>query len=223
MGGIKSFNINRGLTRRETFGLVGGLAGALALSPMLSARASDSIGEMTDVKGEVMRTQNDVEALIKAGAPVANNDLLATGAKSFASMLLGTETKIIMGENTEVLLDSFLAEQGGTIELVSGDMVFDRPEGTPKIDLTIRTTFGQIGVRGTKFFTGKSRGNFAVFVEHGLVEVRSGETTRRVGAGEGVDIAGDAKTRSLFGGDMSEVKTWGKGRIEEAYKSVGLL
>ena len=223
MGGIKSFYINGGLTRRQTFGLVGGLAGTLALAPLLSARASDAIGEMTEVKGDVMRTQNDVESLIKIGAPVANNDLVATGSKSFASMLLGTETKIIMGENTEVLLDSFLAEQGGTIELVSGDMVFDRPEGTPKIDLTIRTTFGQIGVRGTNFFVGKSRGNMAVFVEHGLVEVKSGETLRKVGIGEGVDIAGDSKTRSLFGGDVSETKKWGKGRIEEAYKSVGLL
>ena len=219
MSGIKSFYINRGFTRREALGL----AGALALSQALPAWASDEIGEVIDVKGEVMKTQNDVETAIKTGAALVNNDLVATGKKSFASMLLGSETKILMGENTEVLLDSFLAEQGGTIELVSGDMVFDRPEGTPKIDLTIRTTFGQIGVRGTKFFTGKSRGNFAVFVEHGLVEVRSGETTRKVAAGEGVDIATDAKTRSLFGGDMSQTKKWGKGRIEEAYKSVGLL
>lgn len=219
MSGIKSFHIDRGFTRREALGL----AGALALAHALPARASDEIGEVIDVKGEVMKTQNDIETAIKTGAPLINNDLVATGSKSFASMLLGSETKILMGENTEVLLDSFLAEQGGIIELVSGDMVFDRPEGTPKIDLTIRTTFGQIGVRGTKFFTGRSRGNFAVFVEHGLVEVKSGKTTRKVGAGQGVDIATDAKTRSLFGGDMSETKKWGKGRIEEAYKSVGLL
>jgi ferric-dicitrate binding protein FerR (iron transport regulator) len=220
MSGIKSFYINRGFTRREVLGM----AGALTLAPVLPAwAATDEIGELIDAKGEVMKTQNDIEIAIRTGAPLINNDLIATGSKSFASMQLGAETKILMGENTEVLLDSFLAEQGGTIELVSGDMVFDRPEGTPKIDLTIRTTFGQIGVRGTKFFTGKSRGNFAVFVEHGLVEVKSGKTTRKVAAGEGVDIATDAKTRSMFGGDMSQTKKWGKGRIEEAYKSVGLL
>ncbi|MCB1446852.1 MAG: FecR domain-containing protein [Rhizobiaceae bacterium] len=219
MDGIRSFYVNRSFTRREALGL----AGTLALATALPAWASNEIGQVIDVKGDVMKTQNDIETAVKTGAPLVNNDLVATGKKSFASMLLGSETKIIMGENTEVLLDSFLAEQGGTIELVSGDMVFDRPEGTPKIDLTIRTTFGQIGVRGTKFFTGKSRGSFAVFVEHGLVEVKSGETLRKVGPGEGVDIATDAKTRSLFGGDMSETRKWGKGRIEEAYKSVGLL
>jgi ferric-dicitrate binding protein FerR (iron transport regulator) len=219
MGGIKAFYINHGLTRRQTLGL----AGALALAPLFPARASDSIGEITDIKGQLVRTQNAVEGAIKVGSSVANNDLLVTGSKSFASMLLGSETRIVMGENTEVLLDSFLAEQGGTIELVSGDMVFERPEGTPKIDLTIRTTFGQIGVRGTKFFVGKSRGNMAVFVEHGLVEVKSGHTLRKVGLGEGVDIASDSKTRSLFGGEMSDTKKWGSERIAEAYKSVGLL
>jgi ferric-dicitrate binding protein FerR (iron transport regulator) len=215
----KVFYINRGLTRRETLGL----AGALILSPAFPAFADDEIGKVMDAKGEVQKSQNNIETLIKSGSPLANNDLVSTGARSFASMTLGTDTKIIMGEKTEVLLDSFLAEQGGTLELVSGDMVFDRPEGKPKIDLTIRTTFGQIGVRGTKFFTGRSRGNYAVFVEHGLVVVKSGDTIRKVGPGEGVDIASDATTRSMFGADISDTKKWGKGRIEEAYKSVGLL
>jgi ferric-dicitrate binding protein FerR (iron transport regulator) len=215
----KTFYINRGLTRRETLGLAGGLL----LLPAFPALADDAIGKVLDAKGNVQKSQNDIETRIKSGASLVNNDLVTTGEKSFVSMTLGTDTKIIMGEKTEVLLDSFLAEQGGTLELVSGDMVFDRPEGRPKIDLTIRTTFGQIGVRGTKFFTGRNRGNFAVFVEHGLVEVKSGETVRKVGAGEGVDIASDSKTRSLFGADISDTRKWGKGRIEEAYKSVGLM
>jgi ferric-dicitrate binding protein FerR (iron transport regulator) len=208
-----------GLTRRQTLGL----AGLMALAPAFAARADVEIGKLVDAKGNVLKTRDKVEVAIEPGAALSNNDLVATGKKSFASMSLGADTRIMMGENTEVLLDSFLAEQGGLIELVSGDMVFDRPEGLPKIDLTIRTAFGQIGVRGTKFFTGRNRGNFAVFVEHGLVEVKSGEAVRKIGAGEGVDIATDAKTRSLFGGDLSETKKWGKGRIEEAYKSVGLL
>jgi ferric-dicitrate binding protein FerR (iron transport regulator) len=207
------------LTRRTA--LIGG--GMLALSSTLPARAIETIGEVVDAKGDVIKTRDDVETRIASGAMLVDNDLVATRKSSFATLGLGAETRIMMGANTEVLLDTFLAEQGGTLELVSGEMVFDRPEGMPKIDLTIRTAFGQIGVRGTKFFTGRNRGTFAVFVEHGLVEVRSGETIRSVGPGEGVDIASDAKTRSLFGADISDTKKWGKGRIEEAYKSVGLL
>ena len=212
---VKLFHI-----RRRT--LLGAF-GAMVVLPATRAFASvDPIGEVVETKGDVLKRQREIETRIASGAPLINDDLVATGEQSFASLTLGTDTRITMGPRTEVLLDRFLAEQGGTIELVSGDMVFDRPEGLPKIDLTIRTTFGQIGVRGTKFFAGRNRGAFAVFVEHGLVEVRSGTAIREVGAGEGVDIATDAKTRSLFGSEFSRKTRWGDGRISEVYKSVGL-
>lgn len=218
MSGFKAFPAPIYLRRRQVLTA----AGTMALAAALPARAAQPIGQVIDARGDVTRHVNDIASALSTGAELQAEDLVATGDKSFASMMLGSDTRILMGANTEVLLDSFLAEQGGVLELVSGDMVFDRPEGMPKIDLTIRTTFGQIGVRGTKFFTGRNRGNFAVFVEHGLVEVKSGATTRKVGPGEGVDIATDAKTRSLFGADISSTKKWGKGRIEEAYKAVGL-
>ena len=102
----------------------------------------------------------------KTGKPLLSNGAEITSSVTFRAEKDGP----VLATEGEALSES----QTETIELVSGDMVFDRPEGTPKIDLTIRTTFGQIGVRGTKFFTGKSRGNFAVFVEHGLVEVKMG-------------------------------------------------
>jgi len=114
-----------------------------------------------------------------------------------------------------LLIDTFIAGQGGTIELGTGQMVFDRPEGLAKIDLTMRTAFGMIGVRGTKFFAGPSRGVFGVFVEHGLVEVTGGGVTRQVGRGQGVDIA-------TPGAAPSEVAQWGGARIREAYASVGV-
>jgi hypothetical protein len=207
------------LTRRQA--LV--LAGAAMIAPALPALATGEIGQVLEMKGNVLKSQDNAGATkVGIGEALNNNDLLKTGKNSFVSMQLG-DTKIVMGEDTELLLDSFLADQGGTLDLVSGDMVFDRPEGLPKIDLTVRTVFGQIGVRGTKFFTGHSGGSLAVFVEHGLVEVRSGMTARKVGAGEGVDIAVDKKTRSLFGANISSNKAWGKSRIEEAYRKVGLM
>ena len=86
--------------------------------------------------------------------------------------------------------------------------------GLPKIDLSMRTAFGMIGVRGTKFFAGPNRGVFAVFVEHGLVEVTGGGVTREVGMGEGVEIAQP-------GAAPSEVTAWGQERINEAYASAG--
>lgn len=207
---------------RRIFMVTAGFAVLNGGMPGPAARAATSIGSLVQMRGDVKLTQNNVPRAAQAGLPLDNNDLIATGVDGFAELQLGTDTRILMGAETQILIDNFLAEQGGTLELVSGQMVFDRPEGLPKIDLTLRTTFGQIGVRGTKFFCGVNRGNYAVFVEHGLVEVTAGETAKPVGAGEGVDIAHDNSTRSLFGGDISPIKKWGKGRIAEAYESVGL-
>ena len=105
-------------------------------------------------------------------------------------------------------------EHAGFLMTVLRMLAF-RPEGLAKIDLTMRTAFGMIGVRGTKFFAGPSRGVFGVFVEHGLVEVTGGGVTRQVGRGQGVDIA-------TPGAAPSEVAQWGDARIREAYASVGV-
>lgn len=199
-----------------------GIASAGLIGFLPRVQASEAIGSVLDSRGNVIRRQKDIDGILAKGESLQNNDLIRTGQDGFAELALGSDTRVLMGAETEVLIDTFLADQGGTLELISGQMVFDRPEGLPKIDLTLRTTFGQIGVRGTKFFVGKNRGNDAVFVEHGLVEVFAGGSVRKVGAGEGVDIAHDKTSRSAFGGDISPIKKWGKGRIEEAYASVGI-
>ena len=97
-------------------------------------------------------------------------------------------------------------------------MVFDRPENLRPLDLTVRSTFARIGVRGTRFFAGPSKGVFAVFVERGSVEVsgsaRGAGSTRILGPGEGVDI-----TRA---GRAGPVVRWGQARIDAAFASVGL-
>ena len=178
------------------------------------ARANTVIGKALEVRGEVNRKQQESAEVLAVGGDVLDNDLIATGKDSFASLQLGEDTSLLLGSETELLIDSFIAGQGGTIELGTGQVVFDRPEGLPKIDLSMRTAFGMIGVRGTKFFAGPNRGVFAVFVEHGLVEVTGGGVTREVGMGEGVEIAQP-------GAAPSEVTAWGQERINEAYASAG--
>ena len=112
-------------------------------------------------------------------------------------------------------VDSFIAAQGGTIELGTGGMIFDRPEEAPKIDLTVRTAFGMIGVRGTKFFAGPNRGVFAVFVERGSIRFEGSGVAREVGAGQGIDVPPAT-------GVPGEVGQWGEARIREAYASIGV-
>lgn len=191
-------------------------AGALALTGIgiRATQANAVIGKAVEITGEVNRKQANLLEGLKAGASLMDHDFVTTGKESFAALELGEDTTLLLGSETELLIDTFIAGQGGTIELGTGQMIFDRPEGLAKIDLTVRTAFGMIGVRGTKFFAGPSRGPFAVFVEHGLVEVSGGGVTKQVGPGQGVEIAapGDAP---------GEVTQWGEARIREAYASAG--
>lgn len=192
--------------------------GVLALSPLAGApaRANAVIGTVDRVRGTVSRRKSDGLSAMRVGADIMDRDFIVTGDVSYAEMTLGEATKLLLGSHTELLVDSFIASQGGTIELGTGGMIFDRPEEQPKIDLTVRTAFGMIGVRGTKFFAGPNRSAFAVFVERGQIEFTGGGVTRAVGAGEGIDIA-------AVGDPPGQVVRWGEARIREAYASVGAL
>lgn len=208
LNSLRPFTLSRRL-------FIAGSALALTGIGIRATQANAIIGKAVEITGEVTRKQEDHLEGLKAGASLMDHDFVKTGAKSFAALELGDDTSLLLGSDTELLIDTFIAGQGGTIELGTGQMVFDRPEGLAKIDLTMRTAFGMIGVRGTKFFAGPSRGVFGVFVEHGLVEVTGGGVTRQVGRGQGVDIA-------TPGAAPSEVAQWGGARIREAYASVGV-
>lgn len=101
---------------------------------------------------------------------VFQGDLVRTDRRSLAELMLAKTTRINLGPNTEFEIDSFIASLGGEVSL-GGAMVFDRPEDLPPIDLTVRSAFAPIGVRGTRFFAGPSNGVFAVFVARGSVTV----------------------------------------------------
>lgn len=193
---------------------IAGSAVALTGIGIRATQANAIIGKAVEVTGDVTRKQADRLEGLKAGASLMDHDFVKTGSESYAELALGDDTSLLLGSDTELLIDTFIAGQGGTIELGMGQMVFDRPEGLEKIDLTVRTAFGMIGVRGTKFFAGPNRGVFAVFVEHGRVAVTGGGVTKEVGRGEGVEI-------KTIGEAPGEVTQWGEARIREAYASVG--
>ncbi|HEV7323247.1 MAG TPA: FecR family protein [Ensifer sp.] len=195
--------------------VVGGLLLTAAGGGLATSWASPVIGQATEIRGDVRRKQAKKEEPLAVGGQLFENDRVHTNADSYATLNLGTDTRVLLGAETDLLVDRFIAGQGGTLELGLGRMVFDRPEGLPKVDVAVRTAFGMIGVRGTKFFCGPSRAAFAVFVEHGSVSVQRGGTSRIVAAGQGVEFhhRGDAP---------SEPINWGEARIKEAYASVGL-
>jgi hypothetical protein len=133
---------------------IAGAALALTGIGIRTTQANAIIGKAVEITGDVTRKQAERLEGLKAGASLMDHDFVKTGKGSFASLELGDDTSLLLGSETELLIDTFIAGQGGVIELGTGQMVFDRPEGLAKIDLTVRTAFGMIGVRGTKFFAG---------------------------------------------------------------------
>jgi hypothetical protein len=195
--------------------VLGGLLAAVIGGRRAAAVSGAVVGKAQKIRGNVRRRQGEADERLAAGGAVLDRDYVTTSTNSFADLAL-SETRILLGPQTELLIDSFIAGEGGTLELGLGRMVFDRPEGLPKVDVAVRTAFGMIGVRGTKFFCGPSRAAaFAVFVEHGAVSVAGGGRTRMLTAGEGVDF-------DRPGAAPGEVTRWGQARIREAYASVGL-
>ncbi len=189
-------------------------AAALPLATRLVASTGgDTLGEVRETSGQGALRRGDAVLDLTPGLPLIEGDLAETGENGLALLWLNERTQIQMGPASSIELASFLGEVGGTITL-GGAMVFDRPEDLPPLNLTFVTAFGEIGVRGTRFFAGPSRGDFAVFVERGSVEVRGAGEVRVLSPGEGCTMH--------EGAAPGEVVAWGEGRIVEAFASVGL-
>jgi hypothetical protein len=189
------------------------LAAPLALWPA-RLLAQDGIGTTTRLVGSGRLVHGGAQVPLAVGAMLAEGDRVRIGAAAVAQLKLNTDTFINMGPETEVTIDRYLADVGGTITL-GGAIVFDRDDGLPPVDLAFQTEFGQIGVRGTRFFFGPSKGIAGtVFVDRGQVTVTNAGVTRRLRAGDGVDM--------VAGGPPSEVAQWKAPRIEAAFALVGL-
>ena len=207
---MRNHFIGRPTRRRVLAGLSVAASASLLPSGLLAA---DAIGEVTALTGDATAERGAAPVALRIGADVMVRDLIRTGNRSFLAMRLGDETDMRLGEDAELLIDEYLLDIRGTFDLSNGAMVFDRPETEPKTATTIRTVFGQLGVRGTRFFAGPSNGVFGVFVERGAVSVTAAGTTQDLSSGEGVDIAAP-------GAPASGVARWSDERIAEAFASV---
>lgn len=201
------------LTRRQTVLAAGLLPLGPLVAPAPLRAAPAEIGETVSVTGPATLTRGGADAALAPGMALAEGDRAATGAAGLAELMLYTRTRITMGPESDVVIESYLADVGGTIAL-GGAMVFDRPEDAAKVDLTFQTAFGAIGVRGTRFFVGPSNGDYAVFCQRGAVAVSNAGVTRELGPGDGVNLRAEAPP--------TEVVQWGAPRIIAAFASVGL-
>jgi hypothetical protein len=182
--------VRRSLVRLLGLGLI-----ALSATPRKSL-ARELAGSVEEIKGEAFAEAQSERRKLENAAPLFIADEVSTGSASRLALHLGRDTMVRLGELARLTIDRFIENAGGELTLASGPLLFDRKVGAEPRPLKIRSSFGLIAVRGTRFFAGPSNGVFGVFVERGSVVVSAAGQDVTLGAGEGTNIAhpGDAPT-----------------------------
>ena len=186
---------------------------AAVVATCLSANAQEKAGAVTSVTGEAFAERSAERRTLEPRAAILISDRVGTGPASRVSLLLGRDTTLRLGERGSIVIDRFLMNAGGEIALESGPMMFDRPSDSPPQRVRIRSSYGLIAVRGTRFFAGPDHDALGIFVERGEVAVTAGGRTVRVGAGLGTTIPSP-------GAPPEPVKQWKQPRIMKLFGSL---
>ena len=196
------------LSRRALIaGGVATLFGAPALAQELAA------GRVETAHGEVVAEAQSVRRPLAPGSDILVGDMVITAAESHVGMKLGTATAVNLGAETQLRIDRLVGNGGGTFELAAGAALIDRPEADRKEVLQLRSPFGLIVARGTKFFAGSSYGVFGVLVLRGEVTLTAAGQTVVLRTDQGSDIRKP-------GHFPSAPRRWSSDRVAAALASV---
>jgi hypothetical protein len=197
------------LTRR---GLLLAAPTILVISASASEAEGATAGTIEAMHGEAFAAGPKPRRALQPMAELFVGDLVETAINSAVTMYLGKITHVKLGALAKFRIDNFVIDAGGTFDLEQGPLLFDHNKGKDE-NVQVRSPFGLIAVRGTRFFAGPSNDVFGVFVAQGLVAVTGGGHTVTLRPGLGTNIAnpGDAPT---------EPRRWGPGRITAALRSV---
>jgi ferric-dicitrate binding protein FerR (iron transport regulator) len=185
---------------------------ALAQSVERGADAA-AIGAVGGLSGSGRILTAGRERALEMAAPLFLRETVRTDAGARALLQLGARTTLRLGERARVTLQRYIVDAGGEIEIGSGAIEFDRAGPASAAPLNLRTSYGLITVRGTRFIAGVSGGRYGVFVDSGAVAVTAGGRTVVVTAGLGTNI-------DRPGAAPTPPAAWGAARIAEARASV---
>jgi hypothetical protein len=195
-------------TKRRTV-----LAGLIPALGVRHVRAAERAGEVESSRGECFALAATARRALAPSATVFVGDTVGTGAESALALRLGTATEVHLGQKAQLRIDRFLINAGGVLELEQGGMLFDHDGKAGGSNLAVRSSFGLMAVRGTRFFAGPSNGVFGVFVQRGAVMV--------VGVNQAVMVASGMGTNIVQpGAEPTAPAPWGVARIDAAIASV---
>src|SRR5262245_16024422 len=101
--------------------VVGGALGLLALSFADRVRAeAASVGAVEELKGQAFAEKETVRRELARAAPLFVHDQIDTGASARLVMRLGRDTILKLGEQARLVIDQYLVDRGGEINLAAG-------------------------------------------------------------------------------------------------------
>lgn len=190
---------------------VAGVAAALLVGfwALTGQAEPTAAGEVLDLRGSAEALRDESPRDLAPEDAVFVGDLVATAEKSMIEMRLGTDSTLRLGASTRLRIENFMIEEGGEIFLDSGALFVDKDPDSKARPITVDSAFGQIAVRGTRFFVGPTNGTFSVFLERGALDVTAAGVTVSLKAGEGTEIAAP-------GSAPGPARPWGPERIAAA-------
>lgn len=172
-----------------------------------------AVGQITRVQGSAFLQRSSRRLDASAGTALLLDDFAITGrSPSRLDLRLGTKTRIRLGSDAKLHIDRFVSGVEVDVRLDEGPVFIERNKGAEQ-NFRLRSPYALLAARGTAFFAGPSRGVFGVFVQEGVVQVRTRGGTAAVGAGQGTDIR-------FPGAAPTPVRVWAPARIRAALASV---
>ena len=137
---------------------------------------SPEVGHAELITKDVTGTIETSARPLKSGDKIHQNEVISTAEKSEAEIVLDDDTKLAIGPNSQITLDSFVYDP----DKKDGEVVINAAKGafrfitgkSPKSAYTIKTPASTIGVRGTTFdgFVDES-GEIALLLVEGEIDV----------------------------------------------------
>lgn len=161
------------------------LAVAFLIAPTFAA--TPTIGKVRYILGEVTvqkKAKSNWNPL-RVGLKVRENDIIRTLVESEAGIALSDGSLITIEENTVILFESAVQNQGKTVNIQSGRVFFDVQKQDGKSEFQFKTATATAAIRGTNGFVENGPDGIIVSLESGKMEVTDAQGAKiEVSGGE---------------------------------------
>ena len=193
-------------------------------SPALAQTGAD----MSEVIGHVSRVQNTAsvarsghETALQIDAPLHLDDTVMTPADARLEITFVDGTTLTLGEKASITLDSYVYSPAQTgnqlaVSIVQGAFYFVSGQmgKQPDRDMSVRTAYATIGIRGTTFWGGPLDNPLDVLLLDGKVEVQS------PGGAVVLDQPGKGTTIKAPGQKPTPPTSWAEDKRQRAFATI---